>query len=417
MCPLVTHHDLGGASDTIATKPTSGGQRNVFLTLDTLLSQKVLTRMCTHAHAWHCCLANLALQGAGKVRGQSFVTTICNKQAFIRLTLQGRHLLRCGLSTPFGKGIQLNSWCIPFVILIYLQTNELVATFSTTGSMGNKFWGKRWIIVCRWDRGFFIPRRLNRGCWRAWRSCWWLLRRGGCRGASVSTVVVVGYEACNTCLVAALLVAHHASPSLQRLLKIDCRHGVSLGCTKGAKQGPNKWYILQRGHTNDETQRTINTLFSVARTNMVPTTVALRQMLSWVPTPIALRRLHVLWFRFRHTQVWVWAPCWPLKHFAKGTAPWSTCLRKMRKNVASPTRGATQKSVDCESLTPTRGATQQSVDCESQTPTRGATQKSVDCESLTPTRGATQKSVDCESLTPTRGATQKSVDCESLTPT
>ena len=41
---------------------------------------------------------------------------------------------------------------------------------------------------------------------------------------------------------------------------------------------------------------------------------------------------------------------------------------------------------------------------------RRATQKSVDCESLTPTRGATQQSVDCESLTPTRGATQQSVD-------
>ena len=121
----------------------------------------------------------------------------------------------------------------------------------------------------------------------------------------MSTMVVVGYEACNTCLVAALLVAYHATPSLQRLLKIECRHGVSLGCTKGAKQGPNTWHTLQKGHTNDETQCTINTLFSVARTNMVPTTVALRRMLSWVPTPIALRRLHVLWFRFRHTQVWV----------------------------------------------------------------------------------------------------------------
>ena len=67
-----------------------------------------------------------------------------------------------------------------------------------------------------------------------------------------------------------------ASPSLQRLLKIDCRHGVSLGCTKGAKQGPNTWHTLRRGHTNDETHRTINTVLSVARTNMVPTTVALR---------------------------------------------------------------------------------------------------------------------------------------------
>ena len=39
----------------------------------------------------------------------------------------------------------------------------------------------------------------------------------------------------------------------------------------------------------------------------------MRRMLSWVPTPIALRQLHVFSFTFRHTQVWVWVPCWPLK--------------------------------------------------------------------------------------------------------
>ena len=143
----------------------------------------------------------------------------------------------------------------------------------------------------------------------------------------MSTVVVVGYEACYTCLVAALLVAHHASPSLQQLRKVECRHNVSLRYTKGA----NTWHSLRKGHTNDETQRTINTLFSVARTNMVPTTVALRRMLSWVPTPIALRRLHLFWFRFQHTQVWVWAPCWPSTDFARGNAPWSTCLKKRGK--------------------------------------------------------------------------------------
>ena len=118
---------------------------------------------------------------------------------------------------------------------------------------------------------------------------------------------------------------------------------MSLGCTKGAKQGPNTWHSLQRGQNNDERQRTINTLFSVVRINMVPTTVALRRMISWVPTPIARRRLHVWWFRFRHTQIWVWAPCWPLKDFARGTTPWSTCLRKARKNVVSPTQEATPK--------------------------------------------------------------------------
>ena len=60
MCPLVPHHDLRGASDTVATKPTSGGQRNLFLTLDALLPQKVLTHMSTHAHAWHCCKSLLS---------------------------------------------------------------------------------------------------------------------------------------------------------------------------------------------------------------------------------------------------------------------------------------------------------------------------------------------------------------------
>ena len=92
----------------------------------------------------------------------------------------------------------------------------------------------------------------------------------------MSTVVVVGYEACKACLVAALLVAHHTTPSVQRLLKVESRHDVSLRCTKGAKQGPNTWHSVAKGHTNDEKQRTINTLFIVARTNMMPTTVALR---------------------------------------------------------------------------------------------------------------------------------------------
>ena len=41
---------------------------------------------------------------------------------------------------------------------------------------------------------------------------------------------------------------------------------------------------------------------------------------------------------------------------------------------------------------------------------QGATQQSVDCESLTQTQGATQKSVDCGSLTSAQGATQQSVD-------
>ena len=53
---------------------------------------------------------------------------------------------------------------------------------------------------------------------------------------------------------------------------------------------------------------------------MVPTPVALRRVLSWVPTPIALRRVHSFWFRFRHTQVWVWAPL-AASIFMWGAAP------------------------------------------------------------------------------------------------
>ena len=96
----------------------------------------------------------------------------------------------------------------------------------------------------------------------------------------------------------------------------------------------------------DAAEGTVHSWNCVGWTNIMPTTVALQRMLSWVPTLIALWPPHVLWFTFRHTQVWVWAPCWPLKDFAKRTAPWSTCLRQTRKNVASPTRRATQQSVE-----------------------------------------------------------------------
>ena len=53
---------------------------------------------------------------------------------------------------------------------------------------------------------------------------------------------------------------------------------------------------------------------------MVPTSVAVRRVLCWVPTPIALRRVHSFWFRFRHTQVWVWAPL-AASIFMWGAAP------------------------------------------------------------------------------------------------
>ena len=61
-------------------------------------------------------------------------------------------------------------------------------------------------------------------------------------------------------------------------------------------------------------------------------------MLFWGPTPIALRRLHVLWFRFRHTQVWVWAPCWLLKDFARDSRGHTEAWESV-----SPTQGATPK--------------------------------------------------------------------------
>ena len=50
-----------------------------------------------------------------------------------------------------------------------------MATFSSTSSIGNRLWGKRWVIVSRWDGGFFIARRFSKGCKRVWGSCWWLL--------------------------------------------------------------------------------------------------------------------------------------------------------------------------------------------------------------------------------------------------
>ena len=49
-----------------------------------------------------------------------------------------------------------------------------------------------------------------------------------------------------------------------------------------------------------------NRAFNHLTNHTVPTTVALRRMLSRVPTPIALRRLHWYWFGFGHTWVWVW---------------------------------------------------------------------------------------------------------------
>ena len=56
-------------------------------------------------------------------------------------------------------------------------------------------------------------------------------------------VVVIVNKACNTFFVAARLLAHEATPALRRLLKVECCHGVSLGCTKEAEQERNTWHM------------------------------------------------------------------------------------------------------------------------------------------------------------------------------
>ena len=158
---------------------------------------------------------------------------------------------------------------------------------------------------------------------------------------------------------AALLLAHHATPWLRRLLKLKCRHGASLGYTNGAKQGPKTWHALQRG-----TKQRRKAMYPIRHcTHQHVAYYCLRRMLSWVPTPIALRRLHVLWFRFRCTHVWVRAPCWPLKIFARGTAPWSTCgkmshpqVRGQHQSVGVRIPNSRGHTEAWESVSPTRGA-------------------------------------------------------------
>ena len=59
----------------------------------------------------------------------------------------------------------------------------------------------------------------------------------------MSKEVVIVNKACNACFAAALLLAHEATPALQRLLKVECCHGVSLGSTKEAEQERNTWHM------------------------------------------------------------------------------------------------------------------------------------------------------------------------------
>ena len=66
---------------------------------------------------------------------------------------------------------------------------------------------------------------------------------------------------------------------------------------------------------------------SPKKQQMVPTPVALQRVFSWVPTCIALRQVTFFWFRFGHTQVWVWAP-FATWIFQRGGAPQTTCLKE-----------------------------------------------------------------------------------------
>ena len=70
--------------------------------------------------------------------------------------------------------------------------------------------------------------------------------------------------------------------------------------------------------------------------------------------------------------------------FARGTAPWSTCLRKTRQNVASPTQGATPKR---GSLYPQLKGPHRSVGVHIPN-SRGHAKA---WESVSPTQGATPK--------------------------
>ena len=76
--------------------------------------------------------------------------------------------------------------------------------------------------------------------------------------------------------------------------------------------------------------------FSRLASPTLPTLVALRRMLSRVPTRIALRRLHLCSFRFRHTR-------FGLGHgggwmtFCKGNPPLTRLPKKARKIATQKT--------------------------------------------------------------------------------
>ena len=87
-------------------------------------------------------------------------------------------------------------------------------------------------------------------------------------------------------------------------------------------------------------RRTINTLFSVARTNMVPTTITLRQMLSWVPTPIATACVVVsVW---AHTGLGL-DTMLAVERFCKGNCPLEHLSKKKTPKCRIPnSRGHTE---------------------------------------------------------------------------
>ena len=75
-------------------------------------------------------------------------------------------------------------------------------------------------------------------------------------------------------------------------------------------------------------------LFGVAQTNMVPTAVGLWRVLSQVATPIALRHVHVLSFRFVHAKFCGWAPCQQI--FEKGNHLFDQLPMKRNRLVHIP---------------------------------------------------------------------------------
>ena len=75
-------------------------------------------------------------------------------------------------------------------------------------------------------------------------------------------------------------------------------------------------------------------------------------MQQMVPTPMALCRVHLFWFRSGHAQVGVTAP-FATSKVIRGAAPTTACLKSVSKSII-PIQGA-PRSV-CLSVTTNQGA-------------------------------------------------------------